>query len=268
MYFRIEIKLPWYVISDLYCSENMNTLMKEIGPLLDPNNIEGMSIFLATEEEYLQAHPDRRNKLQYCLFRQVEEPVIDTEKAMNSKTSQIKEIVDKQLDRIKEVADHCRDFEDYMSQRKNVEDMNVKEQIEDYSKRLDYWTGLIEGERAAYQQKHHGYDNRTHGVVWAEKFRKCAASARDVAERYQDITREFLGVEPGDVVTIGSNEYSGKFVCGKSYDRVLSSEEIAEDHQKSMNMFKHYPHVCPECGSPAYIGLFKVDCSNPDCGRE
>lgn len=24
---------------------------------------------------------------------------------------------------------------------------------------------------------------------------------------------------------------------------------------------KDYPHTCPDCGKPAYVGLFKVDCS-------
>lgn len=28
----------------------------------------------------------------------------------------------------------------------------------------------------------------------------------------------------------------------------------------------HYPHQCPRCGSPAYIGFTSVDCSRKSCG--
>jgi len=28
-----------------------------------------------------------------------------------------------------------------------------------------------------------------------------------------------------------------------------------------------YPHTCPRCQSPAYVGLKQVDCSNPTCGK-
>jgi len=26
-----------------------------------------------------------------------------------------------------------------------------------------------------------------------------------------------------------------------------------------------FPHICPECGSPAFIGLNHVSCSNQEC---
>lgn len=147
-----------------------------------------------------------------------EEPVVDTEKEMNSKTRQIKENVEKQLDRIKEIEDHCRSFEEYMSQRKNVEDMSPKEQIEDYAKRSDYWTGLIEGERAAYQQKHEEYISKT-----------------------------------SDGVTRRSTYLPG----------IVDSENLPE----VIDEVGYYSNVCPMCGSLAYVGLFKVNCSNPDCEK-
>jgi hypothetical protein len=32
-----------------------------------------------------------------------------------------------------------------------------------------------------------------------------------------------------------------------------------------MKAIGRFPHVCPLCASPAYLGLYAVDCSNPGC---
>ena len=46
-------------------------------------------------------------------------------------------------------------------------------------------------------------------------------------------------------------------------NQYLSSkeEEPATEEEPERNNKKHYPDKCPKCGAPAYIGLFRVDCS-------
>jgi hypothetical protein len=32
-----------------------------------------------------------------------------------------------------------------------------------------------------------------------------------------------------------------------------------------MKALGRFPHTCPICASPAYLGLCEIDCSNPSC---
>ena len=36
---------------------------------------------------------------------------------------------------------------------------------------------------------------------------------------------------------------------------------VVEDCYEAQDKESKYPHVCPKCGSPAYIGLTNLDCS-------
>lgn len=64
--------------------------------------------------------------------------------------------------------------------------------------------------------------------------------------------------------------YYGIIGDARVVDNAMTTEEILKDYRdycaspESVGD-KHYPNICPKCGLPAYIGLFRVDCSNPDC---
>ena len=46
------------------------------------------------------------------------------------------------------------------------------------------------------------------------------------------------------------------------YFEPFDSIESFESNGCGCNINDKYPHKCPKCGSPAYIGLNSVDCSN------
>lgn len=102
--------------------------------------------------------------------------------------------------------------------------------------------------------------------------------------------KEYVAVENlGDgplIYFVKNKAYRCTEIAKKSdkdaYMAVLQGEEtvpVGLDIHGGENLFPHpwvlmfapkadrdkYPHVCPKCGGPAYIGLHDIDCSN--CGR-
>lgn len=56
--------------------------------------------------------------------------------------------------------------------------------------------------------------------------------------------------------------YSKKPIRSEYYGVV----KIPDDLIKSSIDHEKFPHECPKCKSPAYIGLSTVECSNGGCG--
>ena len=41
---------------------------------------------------------------------------------------------------------------------------------------------------------------------------------------------------------------------------LTTSKEYNSNHSTSVKTINDYPHKCPRCGGPAYVGIFKFDC--------
>jgi hypothetical protein len=41
----------------------------------------------------------------------------------------------------------------------------------------------------------------------------------------------------------------------------LDRENMQVVYKKKESCMSNYPHICPRCGAPAYVGLFSVDCT-------
>ena len=46
---------------------------------------------------------------------------------------------------------------------------------------------------------------------------------------------------------------------------LFSNPKIKDTMEKKTVDKDKFPHICPECGSPAFIGFSRVSCSNREC---
>jgi hypothetical protein len=83
-------------------------------------------------------------------------------------------------------------------------------------------------------------------TVGSEDVFKVLATVFDYDEKECTMSEEFL--EDEHILYIGETRLP--------YLKIISSEIKQAKH------ISNFPHVCPYCGAPAYVGIFSVDCSN------
>lgn len=85
--------------------------------------------------------------------------------------------------------------------------------------------------------------------------------------------REFpsLGPVAGDVISVQPMKSSAPdqsyldcpTCAGVGHGACLSADALAKEHDDYVAA--NYPHTCPRCSAPAYVGFEKVECSEPSC---
>jgi hypothetical protein len=83
---------------------------------------------------------------------------------------------------------------------------------------------------------------------------------------YQQVTRpcsiELIELIPPEQITFGYN--AARLLL--HFPPEVGEEDRIIYPEKSAVLSAQYPHICPKCSSPAYIGIRQVDCSK--CGGQ
>lgn len=51
--------------------------------------------------------------------------------------------------------------------------------------------------------------------------------------------------------------------AGGGHGACIAADALAKEHDDYVAA--NYPHVCPRCSAPAYVGFMRVECSEPSC---
>lgn len=73
-----------------------------------------------------------------------------------------------------------------------------------------------------------------------------------------EFAKEITGVQPIEPGVWQDLRSAVTNPCAEIEIPILAASAIIADPS-------HYPHVCPRCSAPAYIGLMSVDCSRKSC---
>jgi hypothetical protein len=81
---------------------------------------------------------------------------------------------------------------------------------------------------------------------------------------YRASAKDRAKTQPGGylVPAMPATFYSGS---AKFLNSVLAATEPLEDWHKQAVAQDRFPHKCPKCGSPAYVGFSRTECSKGDC---